>query len=35
MTDLHPDATPMIEVQNLTKYYGGKAAIHDLCFSVP
>jgi len=24
----------MIEVQNLTKYYGPRPAIHDLCFSV-
>jgi len=35
MTDPQTDKGPMIEVQNLTKYYGGKAAIRDLCFSVP
>ena len=24
----------MIEVEDLTKYYGGKRAIHDLCFRI-
>ena len=35
MTDPQNNNSPMIEVKNLTKYYGGNPAIHDLCFSVP
>tara|TARA_Y100000589_G_scaffold270829_1_gene263261 strand:- start:1165 stop:2136 length:972 start_codon:yes stop_codon:yes gene_type:complete len=35
MTDTQEDSELMIEVQNLTKYYGAKAAIKDLSFSIP
>ena len=35
MTDSQSDSGQMIEVQNLTKYYGAKAAIENLSFSIP
>ena len=35
MTETKPDTPPMIEVNHLTKYYGGQPAIQDLSFTVP
>ena len=35
MAESQPDSSPMIEVRNLTKFYGAKAAIEDLSFSIP
>lgn len=35
MTGTETESPPMIEVQNLTKYYGGQPAIQNLSFSVP
>ena len=35
MTNAQSDSELMIEVQNLTKYYGAKVAIKDLSFSIP
>ena len=35
MAEPEPDTPPMIEVNHLTKYYGGRPAIQDLSFTVP
>ena len=35
MAETKPDTPPMIEVNHLTKYYGGRPAIQDLSFTVP
>lgn len=35
MAEFQSDSSPMIEVRNLTKYYGAKTAIEDLSFSIP
>lgn len=35
MAEPEPDNEPMIEVDHLSKLYGGRPAIHDLSFSIP
>ena len=35
MAEINNDEQPMVEVQNLTKFYGIHAAIQDLSFTVP
>ncbi len=35
MADPKPDNEPMVEVQHLSKLYGGRPAIQDLSFSIP